>query len=401
MNKLKVVVRAPSLTMSGYGVHSRQICKWALSRDDFDLRFDLLNWGINSWYINPTARSGLIGQIMKNSENKWGDEVKPDISFQVQLPNEWDPQLAHINIGITAAVETDICNPSWISNCNQMHAVIGPSHHTKDVLQRSGELRTEVYVIHESYIESICSTENNIEHKELVDSKFEKIDTKFNFLMMGQITSNTAHTDRKNTFNTLKLFCDTFADNKDVGLVIKTNSGHMTKIDRMVTTSLLQNALIQIRGKKKYPKVYLSHGQMNDLEVAEVYKHEKIHVLLSLTRGEGFGLPLLEAAASDLPIIVTNWSGHLDFMKLGRFGAVGYRMEKISSDRVDNQIFMENASWAEANYGEAQQKIRKIVSSYDTPKEWAVDLGKKVREQYSQEKISKLYTTFLSGIFGI
>lgn len=410
MNKLKVVVRAPSLTMSGYGVHSRQICDWALSREDFDVRFDLLNWGVNSWYIDEKYFDGLAGKIMQRSTADWDKDAKPEISIQCQLPNEWDPQLAQVNIGVTAAVETDRCNPEWVSNCNQMHAVIVPSQHTADVLTNSGEIRTRIFVIPESFFNECLDEEHS--EQSAIDSTLQKMETKFNFLMLGQITANSATMDRKNTFNSLKLFCEVFEGNKDVGLILKTNSGHMTKIDRKVTLGLLRNAMEQIKeviasAKKvsvksiNLPKVFLLHGLMSQEEIVSLYKSPHVNAMLSLTRGEGYGLPLLEAAACDLPIIVTGWSGHMDFMGRGKFNKVEYNLTKIPDERVDNQIFMEGTQWAEVRYDDAARRIKKIVSSYDVPKGWATALGKEIRENYSQEMIRSLYDKFFNEHLGI
>ena len=71
--------------------------------------------------------------------------------------------------------------------------------------------------------------------------------------------------------------------------------------------------------KGQFPRVHVLHGQMNESEVASLYRHEKIKGIVSLTRGEGFGLPTLEAAASGLPVIATGWSGHMDFLNQGKF----------------------------------------------------------------------------------
>mgnify|MGYP003631951004 FL=1 len=48
-----VLVRAPLLTMSGYGVHARQIFRWLSSKENIDLRTNIVPWGITSWIINP------------------------------------------------------------------------------------------------------------------------------------------------------------------------------------------------------------------------------------------------------------------------------------------------------------------------------------------------------------
>jgi hypothetical protein len=63
------------------------------------------------WMINPDMEDGLIGEIMKRTAPI---NEKFDVSVQLQLPNEWDPSLAKVNIGLSAFVETDKCNPQWL-----------------------------------------------------------------------------------------------------------------------------------------------------------------------------------------------------------------------------------------------------------------------------------------------
>ena len=56
---------------------------------------------------------------------------------QLQLPDEWDSNLAKKNIGVSAFVETDRCNPQWIDKCNEMDAVIVPSKFTDQLKRRN------------------------------------------------------------------------------------------------------------------------------------------------------------------------------------------------------------------------------------------------------------------------
>tara|TARA_R110000744_G_scaffold20477_1_gene53775 strand:+ start:1382 stop:1834 length:453 start_codon:yes stop_codon:yes gene_type:complete len=143
-----VLVRAPLLTTSGYGVHSRQLFRWLLNKDDIDLRTNIVPWGITSWIINPDYENGLIGEAMKRTSPAQG---RPDVTFQLQLPNEWDPNLGKYNVGVSAVVETDKCNPEWINCCNRMSAVVVPSEHTANVLRETGKINVPLYVIGESF----------------------------------------------------------------------------------------------------------------------------------------------------------------------------------------------------------------------------------------------------------
>lgn len=381
LEKKRVLLRAPVLTQSGYGVHARQIAKWLLSRKDLEVEVQVLPWGNTPWLIDSMSQDGLVGALMERTVDPSGRSY--DASVQLQLPNEWDPALAKVNIGVTAGVETDRCNPEWIKACNAMSSVIVPSNHSADCIKRTGEVRVPLHIVPESYSEAISmNTRTSVNDLHL--------STAFNFLVFGQITGNNPENDRKNIFYTLKWLCETFKNDEDVGIIIKTNAGRNTPIDRKLVTQTLTNTLSGIRHGKT-PRVHLLHGDMTPAEVASLYRHPKIKCLVSLTRGEGYGLPILEAAASDLPVIATSWSGHTDFLSHGKYLEIDYKLAPIHPSRIDNAIFVQGARWAEASEEDFKRKVTKFRNASSMPKEWAVDLGKKIRELYSFDAISRRY----------
>ena len=377
--KKKVLMRAPLLTVSGYGVHSRQIFKWLIGREDFDVTTQVLNWGNTSWMVNPELEDGLIGKAMECSAPV--DNVF-DISFQVQLPDEWDPSLAKFNVGVTAGVETDRCNVEWIEKANKMDLIIVPSLHVKKTLERTGEIKPPVEVIHESFHEEILN--DNIQHLDI------SIDTDFNFLIVGQITGSDPECDRKNLFYTLKWMCDVFKDDPDVGIMLKTNNGKNTAIDRQLTKKLINDLVKEVR-PGPYPKIHLIHGHLTPAEISSLYTHPKASCFVSLTRGEGFGLPLLEAAASGLPIIATEWSGHLDFLKYGRFIPIHYKLKNVPQARLDDRIFVKDTKWAEPLENDFKKKVKKFRNNYEIPGQWAKNLMEPIREKFSHKAICKSY----------
>jgi len=389
--KKSVVIRAPLLSCSGYGVHCRQIFKWLISRDDLDVFTQVVQWGLTPWMINPEQEDGLIKEVMSRSGKK-NDELPFDISFQVQLPDEWDPNLAKFNFGVSAVVETLTCNPAWIESCNKMDAIIVPSRHAKRCLENTGSVSTPIFVVPESFVEAIEDPE--------VGAIDLDLNTKFNFLVFGQMTGNTPENDRKNIFNTIKWLCEVFHDDPDVGIILKTNQGTGTKIDRNLTKRTVKNILSNAR-KGPYPRVHVLHGNMSSREVAGLYRREDIKCMVSLTRGEGYGLPLLEASASGLPIMVTNWSGHLDFMNKGKFIPIDFKMKEIHKSRIDNRIFLEGMQWAEPSEADFKEKILKFRKKPDIPKKWSADLSEKIKSTLSQAEICKKYDRTLKRSIGI
>lgn len=380
----KVIVRGPALTQSGYGVHCRQIAEWLLSKSDIEVKFQALPWGDTPLILNKNSHNKLVDKIIKNTIDM---VVKPDqkydVSFQLQLPNEWDPTIAKFNIGMTAAIETDIANPEWINSCNQMDLIIVPSKHAASTLQKHASLKKPVVVIPESFSDEILQSDENLPN-------LPKFSTDFNFLVFGQITGDNPHNDRKNIYFTIKWFCESFKDDKNVGLVIKTNCGRNTLIDRNKTKQILKTLVKECR-KGDFPKIHLLHGDMTNAEVASLYRHKQIKALLTLTRGEGYGLPILEAAASGLPIIATGWSGHMDFLSYGKFINLSYNLKEIHSTRADGRIFLPHMKWAEVIEEDVKKKMLKFKASPSNPQQWAFEMASIVKQKYCHDTIKQMY----------
>jgi len=382
----KVLIRGPLLSASGYGEHSRQVLSFLLEKQaggKIEIYTDILPWGITPWYLDQEDF------LVKNSiqlSNKDRPE-KYDVSFQIQLPHEWDANLANYNVGITAGVETDICSEGWKNiHVAKMDKVIVPSNHTKMCLDGENN-ESNVFVVPEHYYEEI-----------LEESKIDlNISTKFNFLSIGTITGTNVENDRKNIFYMVKWFYEAFKNDSSVGLIIKTTQGRETALDKKRTRTLFNNLLKEI-GYNGKPKFYLLHGIMSRKDMTGLYTHPKVKAFISTTRGEGFGLPILESAVAGLPVIATNWSAHTEFLNNGKWIGLDYELSEIDPSRVDNKIFIKGSKWANVSEHDFKAKIQKVKKSYQVPKRQAKKLSEKLKQKFSKKSINLAYEELLSGV---
>ena len=372
----KVLLRGPLLTASGYGEHSRQFFRWLETRNDIDLKVQCLNWGHTTWYIDANIEEGLVGRIMSKTNFDFQKE-KFDLSIQVQLPDEWDTSIARYNVGVSAFIETTKCSKKWFDCCNKMDKIIAPSKHALKSVLANGKLQKRAHVISEPLNPLVLKEDNSFNIN---------LEPDFNFLIVSQLTDMQPEDDRKNIAKTIAAFCEKFDGNKNVGLVIKTNIGRSTLADRKITKDLL-TSIVKKHRKTDFPKVNMIHGLLTPQEMSAIYKHPKIKCLVSLTRGEGYGLPLMEAAACELPIIATNWSGHLDFLK--DFTKIDYRLLAIPDSKVDGRVFQKDSFWAEPSIEDFKKKTEWVIKNYDMLKKSAKKQSKRIIRDYSQEAFNK------------
>jgi len=160
-------------------------------------------------------------------------------------------------------------------------------------------------------------------------------------------------------------------------------------IDRHLTLNTVKGVLKEVR-KGDYPKVTVVHGNMTQKEIADLYKHSRVKCLISPTRGEGYGLPLVEAAASGLPVMATNWSGHLDFLE-DKFIKIDYDLVNINKSRIDNRIFVEGTKWAMPNELQFKRKLKEVYENIEKFENNSKVLKKNVLKNFSKKSIIKIY----------
>ena len=383
--KKKILIKAPIHTRSGYGEQSRFALRALRSREDlFDIFIQPIEWGKTSWVCEDTEERRWIDTTIEKTIAFIQHGGQFDVSFQITIPNEWQ-NIAPVNVGFTAGMETTKVSHQWIQKGNEMNGIVVVSDHSKNTYVNSVytgvneqnnqpvELRLETPITTVNY--PVKKFENTPELP--LDLEFD-----FNFLVLAQMGP------RKNVPNTIKWFIEEFKD-EEVGLIVKTNMAKNCLMDREKVFHDLRKFIIEQAPEHKC-KVYLLHGDMGDDEIHSLFVHPKIKSLLTLTHGEGFGLPIFEAAYSEMPIIAPGWSGHLDFLvnkKTGKseFYNVEYDIQPIAEHVLWDGVIIKESMWAYPREHSAKQKMRECFANFKEAKTTAVKLSKRLHKNLSEE----------------
>ena len=395
--KTKVLVRAPALTRTGYGEHSRFVLRSLREIEDkLDIYLIPVNWGQANWIWEDNEEREWIDKLVKKTSVYQQQGGNYDASVQVTIPNEWQP-VAPINIGVTAGIETTKTSPVWLEKANVMTKIITVSEFSKEIFLNT---TYEGYDKNTGQPMSLkCNTPIEVIHYPVKQYETKdldlRLDTKFNFLTIAQWGP------RKNVGNTVQWFIEEFHDNPDVGLVVKTFIKGGSKIDKKEVRKSLERLLKHPDYLDKKCKVYLLHGDFSDEEMHSLYKQPDIHAFVSLSHGEGYGLPHFEAAYSALPVIAPEWSGYMDFLCMpsevgsGRrrrskmtpyFAPVAYDLAPVQTEVVWEGVIEKDSMWAYAQQGSYKMKLRDVYKNYNKYKQKSIKLQKWILTNFEETK---------------
>ena len=406
MSKPLVLVTAPVATRSGYGSHSRDICRSLISMDKYNVKIFPVRWGTTPQNALNDADPNdkvIIDRLMVDVSL----EKQPDVHIHIVIPNEFQP-VAKYNIGITAGIETTACPPEWVEGMNRMDLNIVPSKFTKETLQnmsfdrvdeqskeKIGELKVNkpIEVLFEGTDTNIFK-KTKVFSKELTD-KFSKIKEDFCFLFVGHWLQGDLGNDRKDLGMLVKTFLETFKNVKNSpALLMKSSGATFSLIDK-------REMLVKIEDIKKtvdakvLPNIYLLHGDLTDDEMNELYNHPKVKSHVTFTHGEGFGRPLLEASISQKPVIAPNWSGHVDFLTKNLSVLLGGTMKKVSKQSFQKGIYVKDSYWFTVNYQMASKVLKNVFQNY---KRFALNSAKQGtinKSRFSLNKMTEIFEKIL------
>jgi len=412
MTKPFIVIQGPVATRSGYGNHTRDLATALIAQDKYDIQIISLPWGTTPMNALESDNPDHI-EIGKRIARQNIDR-QPDVFIQVSVPNEFQ-KVGKYNIGVTAGIETTAVNHEFIQGANKMDLLVVTSEHSKkgftdisyDAIdnktkQKTGVLKLEVpvKVLFEGLDLSMYCKTSDIEPT--IVNELKDIKNDFCYLFVGHWLKGDMGQDRKDIGMMIKAFCEAFkkkATKNKPALILKTSHATFSIKDRDAITDKIQQIVAQYGDKM--PEIYLLHGDLSDKEMNSLYNHPKVKAMVSFTKGEGFGRPLLEFSITGKPVIASNWSGHVDFLNPNYCVMLPGNLTDVHSSAADKMI-MKETKWFTVDYGVAAATLQDVVKNYKTYLTRSRKQTQYVKDNFSLERMSEIFKNIVDeGLKGV
>jgi glycosyltransferase involved in cell wall biosynthesis len=395
------IISCPFDTYSGYGARSRDLVKAIIETDKYEVMLLSQRWGNTPFgFCDDNSEWGFLKNHTLSTPQL---PKQPEIWMQITVPNEFQP-IGKFNIGVTAGIESTICPPDWIDGVNRMDLTLVSSNHTKKVFEESKfEIKNKETNITERKVELTKPVEVLFEGADL--NIYKVLDTpcsldiqikeKFAYLFVGHWMQGDVGEDRKNVGLLIKAFYETFKNKMNKpALILKTSQVSSSYHDREEILKKIKQIKKSVNSKN-LPNIYLLHGDFSDEEMNEIYNHSKVKAMISLTKGEGYGRPLLEFTLSKKPLITTGWSGQLDFLDPKLTSLIGGQLTNVHPS-TQNQFLLPESQWFSPDHGQVGFYLKDVFENYKNYTDRAKRQAFKSKNEFSYDKMKEQIDNILT-----
>lgn len=385
------IISCPIDTYSGYGARSRDLVKAIIETNQYDVRILSQRWGNTPWsFLDENPKWSFLKKHVLQSNQL---PKQPEVWMQITVPNEFQA-VGKYNIGVTAGIETTIAHHSWVEGINRMNLVLTSSNFSKKTLidskydAKDAQGNTTGILQVTTPIEVLFEGADTEVYKPGVKCNLDfNFQEEFAFLFVGHWMQGDFGEDRKNVGLLVKAFLETFKNKKKKpALVLKVSSAGCSYMDRDIQVRRIQDIRDTCK-TKDLPNIYLLHGEFSDEEMNEIYNHPKINAMVSLTKGEGYGRPLLEFSLTKKPVIASDWSGHTDFLSKEFSTLLKGELKNVHPSAVVENMILGESLWFTPDHGAIGHWLKDVYENYSKHQNNANRQAYRSKAEFSYSKM--------------
>ena len=326
---MKVRVCSPIRTQMGYAELGRILINQLVQA-----RFDVSVTEIPVKTVD--ADYGPLGaQALRLVREDPGAEVNivnmlPSLYEQYRMPGAR-------NIGYSM-FEADRIPDNWVIACNAMDAIWVPAEWVRKVYLASG-VTVPVSVVGVDAAPTPVS---------------EPAPGPLRLLSVFQWSA------RKNPIALLRAYCAAFDGAQDTVLVLKVHRHSDAEASREFVQKAISQSLSRCRPRRGLPRIEIATENYSSAQIQRLYASS--HAFISLSHGEGWGLPAWEATLAGKPVIHTGWSAPVEFVH--EQGLVKSSLSPTYGMEEFVPFYDMGMNWGEPALDDAIAKLRDLRENY-------------------------------------
>lgn len=355
--KFNIICEGLMFQNSGFAKAMRNV---AFGLDKIGCRVKAISHDDVNSDILVTEKGRRVNELRSNSiEN-------PCIWITMTHPAGVQPHNSSYSIGYVM-FETLEFPDNFAQNLKMQNEIWTPSNICKDSMKRSG--LDNVYVIPLG-VDTELFDPDKVGHPTHIRGNLSDMNGKYTFL------SVMSYSERKSPTLLVRSFAEEFRGQDDVGLYLKGAWYDAQKAQNEINE--------EIKDISNPPLISLDFNIYSDDILATLYKACDCFVLP--TKGEGWGLPIIEAMSMSKPVITTRWGGHLEFANNNNSYLIN--VEKFAPEPRCDWITPEysNRNFAIPDKDHLRALMRHIYEHREEAKEKGVIARKHIVNNYSWEK---------------
>ena len=357
------IVATAATGHTGYGAVGNEFIKLLYTdyTRNIELHTETQHWLTNNC-LHPEFQHIVVECIKTKIE-------QPDLYYTLWNPS-YLPTQTNIPSVLETVFETDKIRDDWVVDCMRAEVTWVPSKFCEETFRNSNVDNVEYM----PYGFNFYDTDETI-------AQIDK-DERFTFLFVNQWS------ERKFAEQTVRTFCETFSKSDNVVLYIRADiSPGLESIGITNATKLAQIDAIK-KDNPDSPQLILL-DRVDDNTLLKLYN--SVDCMLSPSRAEGVGRPMIEAMSMGTPVISTNWASMPEFINNSNGLLVDCEIGYIDLPEHEQNLYslMSDMQWATPNTETLSEYMRSVVNDVDKLKRLGKQAKVDVRKQFDWEPIFK------------
>jgi glycosyltransferase involved in cell wall biosynthesis len=353
----------------------------SLARINCELAASLMSAAELETSLEPSARSTTFPETFPHGKKLHAAVLAPVHAPDLTIRHQWPPDFRRPSSGKLAVIlpwEYGSVPRAWVraieANVDELWV---PSEFARAVFRRAGVINTNIEVVPNGFDPEVFNPRGPISRPPGC--------RRFAFLFVGGAIR------RKGIDVLLEAYRVAFDAGDDVTLIL-----HLSGLAGSYQHNSLVANIRAVAADPQAPHIQMLSDSLDDKTMASLYRG--CDALVLPYRGEGFGLPLLEAQACGKPVITNQQGPAREFCSEKTSYFISSREVTVADDPPPLGPMAGDFTWFEPDLGELIETMRQVCTHSRDASEKGRSAAQLVKRNFTWQDVTRKYRTRIRAL---